>query len=678
MELFDLGDLNFIQHGNFAGGWYLRELTGSVDDVCITLNESCVTTYGTFTYEGCEGDGSSFNIGGTLYNEENPSGTEILANQAGCDSIVTVNLVFNPVSAGEVYYVGCEDDGYEIEVNGTIYWEGNPTGEEIMTNVYGCDSVVTVNLVYFPATSSEIVYQGCEGDGYEIEVNGTIYWEGNPTGEEIMTNANGCDSIVTVNLVYYPATSSEITYHGCEDDGYQIEVNGTLYWEENPTGEEIITNVNGCDSVVTVNLAYFPATSSEITYQGCEGDGYEIEVNETIYWEGNPTGEEIITNVNGCDSIIQIMLIFSPPSYNNINYTGCIGDGHIEVVNGTIYDESNPSGTEIIENSVGCDSIIIVNLIFNENYVSNIDYNGCSGDGYSIVVNGTTYNEANPAGTEILESQTGCDSIINVNLLFNENIVSEILYEGCSGDGYSIIVNGTTYNEENPTGSEIIENENECDSLINVNLIFNPNSSSSISYSGCQGDGFSVTVNGTIYNENNPNGTEIMNNSFGCDSVITITLQFLENSIDTLYYTGIEGDGYFVEVNGVIYNEKNPKGVEIMITTNGCDSIIYVILVFEESNSTKLLNNYGNRLSVYPNPTTNKININFDVISEFKDENYLIKISNPYGKTIKYFKITNSNLIIDLQDICSPGLYLVSLFDINHKLLATKKIIYAD
>jgi hypothetical protein len=71
------------------------------------------------------------------------------------------------------------------------------------------------------------------------------------------------------------------------------------------------------------------------------------------------------------------------------------------------------------------------------------------------------------------------------------------------------VVNGTTYNEGNPTGTEILNNSSGCDSTVTINLSFAPSGTGTETYQGCQGDGYSVTVNGTIYNEGNPAGTEI-------------------------------------------------------------------------------------------------------------------------------------------------------------------------
>ena len=113
-------------------------------------------------------------------------------------------------------------------------------------------------------------------------------------------------------------------------------------------------------------------------------------------------------------------------NYNEeIVHQGCEGDGFNITVNGTLYDENNPSGVENMLTAAGCDSIITIDLSFGPNYSEDIDYVGCSGDGYGIIVNGVVYNESNPIGMENIITSSGCDSIINVNLIFNNAVTVE-------------------------------------------------------------------------------------------------------------------------------------------------------------------------------------------------------------------------------------------------------------
>ena len=168
-------------------------------------------------------------------------------------------------------------------VGSTTYNEANPTGMETLTATNGCDSIVTINLVYKPNTTGVELYDGCMGDGYEVVMAGITFNEANPSGMAVLTAANGCDSVVTVSFVFKANTTGTEAYDGCMGDGYEVVVGATTYNEANPTGTETLTAINGCDSVVTVNLVYKPNTTGTEVYDGCQGDGYEIVVGTGTY-----------------------------------------------------------------------------------------------------------------------------------------------------------------------------------------------------------------------------------------------------------------------------------------------------------------------------------------------------------------------------------------------------------
>ncbi len=569
--------------GNPTGTETLPSSGGCDSIVTINLVYNNILT-GEENYNGCSGDGYTISVNGTIYNESNPTGTETLNSSLNCDSIVTVNLVFNESYALTNNYDGCIDDGYSIVVNGMTYDQLNTDGTENMLTINGCDSIIVIDLNFSDLLNGTESYNGCQGDGYEVNVNGTVYNEGNNSGAETLTSSNGCDSLVIINLVYEPTTFGTETHDGCLGDGYSILVNGTLYNEGNPIGTETIQNSVGCDSIITINLAFNNSVSGEETYSGCNGDGYEVIVNGTPYNEGNPTGMETLISGGGCDSIVTITLTFNSFLTGDELYTGCEGDGYQVAVGGTPYNEGNPIGTETLVSSIGCDSIVTITLTFLPELSGMESYSGCENDGYAVLVNGVVYNEGNPTGTETLIGSTGCDSIVTINLVFSNSLAGSELYTGCENDGYSVMVNGTLYNEANPTGTETLISNSSCDSIVMINLVYNPSSNENETYNGCIGDGYEVTVNGIIYNEGNPNGMETMTSSVGCDSIVNINLNFSNSLSGDENYLGCSGDGYAVMVNGTMYNEGNPSGMETLSTAT-CDSIVSINLIF---NSTSI------------------------------------------------------------------------------------------
>lgn len=180
---------------------------------------------------------------------------------------------------------------------------------------------------------------------------------------------------------------------------------------------------------------------------------------------------------------------------NNIELSLCPGESF--VVNGVVFDEAQPSGSVTLAGASwqGCDSIINVDLNF-ANPVFNIIQSLCTGE--SLVVNGTTYDATHPTGTEVLPGAAalGCDSTVNIFLTFNAPSTASLNLTLCEGD--SVVVNGTVFDIGNPTGMITIPNGNVngCDSTVTVNLAFLPNVEASITGGAaiCQGDSLALTI----------------------------------------------------------------------------------------------------------------------------------------------------------------------------------------
>ena len=158
------------------------------------------------------------------------------------------------VSCGTSVYEFTEDfcPDQSIIFNGTVYNQANPVGTEILSGMdqYGCDSIIEVNLTYFPVAETFIEESFCNDES--ITVNGTVYNQANPNGVEVFQNAsaNGCDSTVYIDLTYDPILIETLDQTLC--DGESIIVNGNIYDQNNPAGSEFLPNgsVNGCDSTV--------------------------------------------------------------------------------------------------------------------------------------------------------------------------------------------------------------------------------------------------------------------------------------------------------------------------------------------------------------------------------------------------------------------------------------------
>ncbi|MBK8563195.1 MAG: gliding motility-associated C-terminal domain-containing protein [Saprospiraceae bacterium] len=414
-------------------------------------------------------------------------------------------------------------------------------------------------------------------------------------------SVKGCDSTVVINLTLLQSTFNNIAQTLCP--GESITVNGTVYNASNPSGSETIPggSLLGCDSTINVNLSFYPPAINNFTQTLCTGGS--VTINGTVYDEANPTGIEVVPDgsFHGCDSTIIVNLTFNSVVTNTINETLCTGGSM--VVNGTTYDADNPSGTETIEDGsfLGCDSVIFVSLAFSSVVTNTISETLCPDE--SIIVNGTTYNASNPSGTETIPNGSflGCDSAIVVNLSFYLVASSTLDDQLCIGG--SMMVNGTVYDESNPTGVEILQNTtvNGCDSTVYVNLTFG--SSVIVSYEETLCPGEVVFINGTMYSASNPTGEETfpLGSYLGCDSTINISLSYYPEAVG--YITEVLQVGGSIVVNGTVYDEQNPTGTEVFngASYHNCDSTVIISLSFIGGNAISALTQVNSPLCQFGN-----------------------------------------------------------------------------
>ncbi len=210
----------------------------------------------------CEAD-MPFNYEGT---EFTAAGSKDITFQTvnGCDSIVTVNLTVYPtytaVENTAVDTAVCEAD-MPFNYEGTEFTAAGSKDITFQT-VNGCDSIVTVNLTVYPTytavENTAVDTAVCEAD-MPFNYEGTEFTAAGSKDITFQT-VNGCDSIVTVNLTVYPTytavENTAVDTAVCEAD-MPFNYEGT---EFTAAGSKDITfqTVNGCDSIVTVNLTVYP------------------------------------------------------------------------------------------------------------------------------------------------------------------------------------------------------------------------------------------------------------------------------------------------------------------------------------------------------------------------------------------------------------------------------------
>lgn len=199
-------------------------------------------------------DNQTILVGFQFFDAGNPTGTVVLPGAAvgGIDSVIHVDLTFNPIMEATLNQTLCEGD--TLWVNNTPYHAGYYIGEEFIEggSANGCDSLIHVNLK-FRKVIHEFNQVICEGDS--IMINGHAYTAFHREGVEVIPNGP-CDSILQVKLTPLPIPFSVL--HDTLCPGASVVINGTTYDDKNRVGFELLPNAgsNGCDSLVEIYIAF--------------------------------------------------------------------------------------------------------------------------------------------------------------------------------------------------------------------------------------------------------------------------------------------------------------------------------------------------------------------------------------------------------------------------------------
>ena len=446
-------------------------------------------------------------IDGNTYFSSNNSATYTISNVAGCDSIIILHLDLTVNESTEGFDVISACDSYTW-VDGNTYTSSNNSAIYTVTNSVGCDSIVHLNLTITESTEGFDEIIAC--DSYTW-IDGNVYTNSNNTATYTSTNANNCDSIIHLNLTIHESTESYDEITSCNS---YIWIDGNTYSSSNNTASYYLTNAVGCDSIVHLNLTINESTVGYDEITAC--DSY-MWIDWNTYTSNNNTATFTSTNSAGCDSIIHLNLTINESTEGYDVITSCDSYTWID---GNTYINSTNTATYILTNSAGCDSIVHLNLNINESTEWYDEITAC----YSYTwIDGNTYTSSNNIATYILNNAIGCDSIIHLNLTIMDSTVwyDEII--AC--DSY-IWIDGNTYTNSNNMATYTLTSVAGCDSVIHLNLIIIESTVGFDEISAC--DSY-TWIDGNTYTSSNNTATYILTNAAGCDSLISLNLNIYDS-----------------------------------------------------------------------------------------------------------------------------------------------------
>ncbi|TNE80278.1 MAG: T9SS type A sorting domain-containing protein [Bacteroidetes bacterium] len=241
-----------------------------------------------------------------------------------------------------------------------------------------------------------------------------------------------------------------------------------------------------------------------------------------------------------------------------------------------------------------------------------------------IWVDGQTYYTSNQSATWTYINSSGCDSIVRLDLTLNTSTSSIDSVIAC--DSFTWIDN-VTYTSSNNSANKIFQSTDGCDSIVSLYLTILKTSQSVHTHQAC--DSFSW-IDGITYTASTNSATHILQNSAGCDSIVTLNLTIL-NSSQAIHK--VSSCDSFLWIDGVNYTASTNTPTHTLQNAAGCDSVITLDLTIN-SVQNKLITRVGRVLfSTNSNASYQWLdcNLGYNVIPGAQDSNFLVTQDGNYA-----------------------------------------------
>jgi predicted outer membrane repeat protein len=576
------------------------------------------------------------------------------AGKVVLDSLVLING--NANFGGAVSYRNNANDTLHIS-NSTIKWNTatNDGGGIYARSSAGPSSVVITNSSINGNTASNGggIYSKSDSDPSTVDVtNSTISGNtlSNGQGGGIYSYSYSSSSTVTISN----STISENTAYGSGGGIYSnseyffslVEVsNSTISGNTASRGGGIYSNSDNSTSTVDV-------TNSTISGNIADSDGGGIYSNSN-----NSTSTIDVTNatISGNTADGSGGGIFSDSDFN---------PSTLDLTNSTISGNTATSnGGGIYSNSSNL-AVTARSCIFEGSSISNNNVNSITSYGYNV------FDDV-PTGATGTEDATGV--ILNLGpLAFNGGTTKTML----PAPGSVVIDMGDPSDMSDAQNQPISGGRRDVGAAETVCNTTQGTHNETVCLGG------SIVVNGTTYDANNLTGTEVFTNvgPSGCDSTVTVTLT-IENAIDvttttngltiTANQTGAayqwidcnNSNNAIIDSTNITFTAMDNGDYAVVVTVGNCSDTSACVNI--NTVGVHVYENLSNNIYIYPNPTVNKLTIEYGNLNINN-----ISILNISGEIVR--KTTVNTNIIDVSNL-TKGIYFLQIYTENG--LVSKKFI---
>lgn len=476
--------------------------------------------------------------------------------------------------------------GYPTDINAIWFYSRTPANTTLqVSNVSINGSPLGTNLGFVnPLNTSfdNVLISGTDlASG--IEISGTVRfaWTGNiPQNSNMNFNFKfgNMDCQSSEGTPYCDGTASVNSSTGTSPFSYVWSNGSNIETAENLcTGEHFvsITDADGCTVTASVEVGLESDSSYAGAFEICDGDSLNFG---DAFFSAAGNFQQTFINQNGCDSVVSFDLAINANSLFQENITLCAGDSYL-LPSGII---ANAAGlyTSLLQTAKGCDSTIETDVVVLPTYFFQNMVSICAGETHLLPDGGS----ADSAGIYVstLQTTNGCDSVIETTVILNNTYFQTASTEICMGD--SIILPSGVKAFSSGVYKDTLQTVQGCDSVIETTLIVRPVQSLAVQASICDNQSYLLpsgisTSQAGIY-------SDTLSSIYGCDSIIVTDLN-VESTFTTNLQETICSNQFYTMPSGQTQNTTGVY-VEQLSAVSGCDSVVTVNLQVNPVSFTSL------------------------------------------------------------------------------------------
>ncbi|PHI21251.1 hypothetical protein CEQ90_04330 [Lewinellaceae bacterium SD302] len=543
-------------------------------------------------------------------------------------------------------------------------------------------ALVSLHLGLYESSATLLATQICQGEDY-LAQDGTVYSLAieDFTHQSVLTNQNGCDSIIEETITVFPLLNDTMYVDLCPGQGYQTQDGSEiLNVQESFVYESLLTDQNGCDRIITEQVTVSPVYQFTLESNICSGEDF-MAIDGTLYGQLTESFEHlnVLTTMNGCDSLIEEVVTVQPTFVDTLEVSICQGENYV-AQDGTEFPNSTESFTyqSVLTGQNDCDSIVEETVTVLPTFSSELEASICSAQGY-VAQDGTEF----PAPEEsfvyqsILTAQNGCDSVIT------ESVEVVTFYESTEFDTICwksdyVAPDGTVFEMVHAPFQYIsyVVDTNGCFTVITsevslypgpvvghvlefacpfTTLVFNDSTSVFV-------EDRDTTIHVDVLDQNGCLG------SLNYDIIVTPFEFIIDETPTSLLYSGVnevvqwvDCDAGFAPIEGATDFEFFPAAngnYAVILSRGECidtsDCINFIITSTEEPN-------WAGGLKIYPNPTNGLLYV--EQPASGLETNFSLRVTDLLGREVPVAITTTANQRQRIELPPAAGVYLLKITD---------------